>query len=73
MLAEFVLGVLPGGSIAGHEDEKWEIGLFGLLFEDGIERLDGFAIGTPIRTVLVLFTGDKDEGFSGSLDELVED
>lgn len=73
MLAQFVLGVLPGGPIAGHEDEIGEVGLFGFLFQDGVEGFDGLAVGTPVGAVLVLVTGDEDEGFCRGLDELVED
>lgn len=66
MLAEFVLGVLPGGSVSGHEDEIGKVGLFRFLLKDGVERLDGFAVGTPVGPILVLLAGDEDEGLCGA-------
>jgi hypothetical protein len=73
MLSQFILGVLPGGPVAGHEDEVGEVGGLRLLLEDGVERFDGLAVGTPVRSILVLLAGDEDERAGGCLDQLLND
>lgn len=73
MFSQFVLRVLPGGPVAGHEDEVGEVGGLGLLLEDGVERFDGLAVGTPVRSILVLLAGDEDERAGGRLDQLLNE